>query len=203
LITARHHTIFSEGCRVAGHLDVPRVPGSFHLQAEPFRFEKVDINPAFTNVSHLVHHLSFGAADDSMRVKDTISTMSFQRIPFDILQNLMPVDGRSFAVEHFHEAPEHYLKAMSVRLKNEPVLYQLTHSGRTRRLSNKSTVPKARFMYDFSPMTVLVERNDKPLLHFVPQLFAILGGVYTVFELCSGTVETTTTFVKQKLGKDT
>jgi len=117
--------------------------------------------------------------------------------------HVMPMNAKAFTVQHFHEAPEHYMKAMSVKLKDEPVIYQVTHTSRTRRLANKSVVPKARFMYDFSPMTVIVERNEKSLLRFVPKLFAILGGVYTVFELFSGTVETTATFVKQKLGKDT
>merc|ERR1712194_8565 len=201
MITARHHTIFSEGCRVTGHLDVPRVPGSFHLQAEPFA-SGLELNPALTNLSHRVHHLSFCAPETYCGGGLGAFPLRLG-VPSDILIHIAPVNGRAFTVEHFHEVPEHYLKVMSVKLKQDPVFYQMTHTGRTRRLANKSTVPKARFMYDFSPMTVIVERNKKSLLQFVPKLFAILGGVYAVFELCSGTVETTTTLVKQKLGKDT
>merc|ERR1712194_84658 len=84
MITARHHTIFSEGCRVAGYLDVPRVPGSFHLQAETFRFEQVELNPAFTNVSHQVNHLSFSAPEISTKVKDRSARLEREQIPFDL-----------------------------------------------------------------------------------------------------------------------
>merc|ERR1719495_2143657 len=34
LIVAQHHSMFNEGCRVRGTLEVPRVPGHFYLQAE-------------------------------------------------------------------------------------------------------------------------------------------------------------------------
>merc|ERR1712176_365385 len=58
LIVAQHHSIFNEGCQVQGTLRVPRVPGHFHLQAEAFG--NVNVNPAITNVSHMINHLSFG-----------------------------------------------------------------------------------------------------------------------------------------------
>jgi len=200
MIVTRHHMMFSEGCRVAGQLYVPRVQGSFHLQAEPFG--KMDLNPAITNVSHQVHHLSFGAMDSPISVKDRYTRLKNARVSDDILSHIMPVDGRTFSVEKFHEAPEHYLKVMSVKIEGEKVLYQMTHTARTHRLKRKDRVPKARFMYDFSPMSVQVKSSSKRWYEFVTSLFAILGGAYTVMELCSGAVETTTTFVKEALGKD-
>jgi len=55
---ATYHSIFSEGCRVAGSVNVARVPGTVHFQVG--QSKERDINPAFTNVSHTVHHFSFG-----------------------------------------------------------------------------------------------------------------------------------------------
>ncbi|CAK0879508.1 unnamed protein product [Prorocentrum cordatum] len=140
MITAQHHTIFREGCRVAGHIDVPRLPGAFHLQAEPFA-AGLELNPALTNVSHMVNHLAFCSTERSCGVGWLRSVTG---IPFNMKLHVMPMNAKAFTVQHFHEAPEHYMKAMSVKLKDEPVIYQVTHTSRTRRLANKSVVPKAR-----------------------------------------------------------
>jgi thiol-disulfide isomerase/thioredoxin len=201
-IVARHHMIFNEGCRVTGSIEVPRVPGHFHLQAEPFG--SIEINPALTNVSHQVHHLSFGAVDSPKSMKERYSRLKKEQIPDDVLEHLMPLDGRTFSVDRFHEAPEHYLKVVSTKIEGKRLLYQMTHTGRTRKLSGrrKDKVPQARFMYDFSPMSVVVKSNSKRWYEFMTSLFAILGGTYTVMELCSGAVETTTTIMKETLGKD-
>lgn len=55
------HNTFKESCRVTGSVEVARVPGILHFEARPFSGEKdASLNPAFTNVSHKVYHLSFG-----------------------------------------------------------------------------------------------------------------------------------------------
>merc|ERR1712176_1100580 len=61
LMVSKHHYIFTEGCQISGSVEVPRVPGHFLLQAEAHGDEQV--NPALTNVSHAVNHLSFGPQD--------------------------------------------------------------------------------------------------------------------------------------------
>merc|ERR1719183_991264 len=58
---AAFHEVFSEGCRISGHIEVARVPGTLHFQALPQSKDKT-LNLAFTNVSHYVHHFSFGEA---------------------------------------------------------------------------------------------------------------------------------------------
>ena len=45
------------GCQLAGFLLVNRVPGNFHIEA---RSKSHNINPTITNVSHIVHDLTFG-----------------------------------------------------------------------------------------------------------------------------------------------
>merc|ERR1711979_112193 len=57
---AQYHDVFAEGCRLSGHLEVARVPGTLHLQA--VHPKDKNLNLAFTNVSHHVHHFSFGEA---------------------------------------------------------------------------------------------------------------------------------------------
>ena len=45
------------GCLAAGFLLVNRVPGNFHIEA---RSSYHNLNPVMANLSHQVHHLSFG-----------------------------------------------------------------------------------------------------------------------------------------------
>lgn len=195
LITAHHHSMFNEGCQVEGTLHVPRVPGHFHLQAEPFG--DLSLNPALTNVSHFVNHLSFGE-------KNAKQFAERSRIPREMLTHVTPLDGKKFIVQHFHEAPQHYLKVVSTHVAGKKdVFYQMTHTDRTRRLKkeNQQQAPQARFSYDFSPMSVVVKPKNKRWYEFLTSLFAILGGTYTICELCSGAVDTAQAAIKDALGK--
>jgi len=194
LIISQHHSMFSEGCQVQGTLKVARVPGHFHLQAEAFG--NVNVNPALTNVSHRVNHLSFGD-------KEARSWAERQKIPREMIGHINPLDGKKFIVERFHEAPQHYLKVVSTHVQGkDTAFYQMTHTDRTRRLKqDQGMTPQARFTYDFSPMSVVVKAKSKRWYEFLTSLFAILGGTYTVVELCSGAVDTVQSTVKEALGK--
>lgn len=192
-ISARHHSIFNEGCQVFGTMQVPRVPGHLYFQAESLA--GVNVNPAMTNVSHRINHLSFGERD--------IAKKTF--VPKDMAKHIAPLDGRSFSVSRFHEAPQHYLKVVSTVMwgKKEP-FYQLTHTDRVRKLKleNKAELaPQVRFTWDFSPMSVVVKPKSKRWYEFLTSLFAILGGTYTIVELCGGAVDSVHSAVKDAMGK--
>lgn len=193
MIYARHHNMFKQGCEVHGNLQVPRVPGHFHLEAKPHG--EFSVNPALTNVSHRVNHLSFG---------DRFANGQFaarNKLPFDMMGHLSPLDGKSFVVEQFHQAPQHYLKVVSTHIEGSKLpWYQISHADRVRKL-DPAQVPQARFTYDFSPMAVRVKATHKPWYAFLTSLFAILGGTYTIMELTSGAVDTVSTAVKEALGK--
>lgn len=84
------------------------------------------------------------------------------------------------------------------------VLYQITHTDRVRRLAGeeKNNVPQVRFVYDFSPLSVVVKTSSKRWYEFLTSLCAILGGTFTVIELTSGAVDTVHHTVKSAMGKD-
>lgn len=197
LIRAQHHLMFAEGCQVQGSLQVPRVPGHFYLQAEAHG--SLDVNPQMTNVSHRVNHFSFGD-------KNSKNWAERNNIPKDMVAHINPLDGKTFTAEHFHEAPQHYLKVVSTHVEGKKdVFYQMTHSDRVRKLKKRAggtfVAPQARFSYDFSPMSVVVKVKSKRWYEFLTSLFAILGGTYTVMELLSGTVDTVSSTIKEAMGK--
>jgi len=210
-MSTRHHWIFSEGCRVSGVLRVDRVAGHFGIMAESHGMTHV--NPALTNVSHTVHHFGFGAKLSPEDVKLLTRRITFSsgngeadattQLMFNGGLNVNPINRQSFIAERFHEAPQHYLKVVRTDVDGYKI-YQMTHSDRIRRLrkdGDNEKAPQARFSYDFSPIKVVVREIGTPWYEFVTHLFAILGGAYTMCELCSGAVETAQSAVKERMGK--
>jgi hypothetical protein len=64
-----------EGCRIKGTLVVKNVPGNFHVSAHSRREFLTQLFPqSKMNVSHVIHHLSFGP---QMDVKEQDKTTSF------------------------------------------------------------------------------------------------------------------------------
>jgi len=48
---------------------------------------------------------------------------------------------------------------------------------------NVDDVPEARFSYDLSPMSVIVEREGRKWYDYLTSLFAIIGGTFTTLGL--------------------
>eukprot|EP00927_Polykrikos_kofoidii_P008428 TRINITY_DN13498_c0_g1_i2.p1 TRINITY_DN13498_c0_g1~~TRINITY_DN13498_c0_g1_i2.p1 ORF type:complete len:457 (-),score=55.33 TRINITY_DN13498_c0_g1_i2:296-1666(-) len=184
-ITTSHHSLFNAGCKVDGGLLVDRVAGHFDLQAKAFG--DVSVNPAYVNMSHIVHHLAFGFP----------GFLNSTSKPIDALSKLHPLNGRSFTVSRFHEAPQHHIKTVRV-LMNGHVAHSMTHTAATKKLpKDTSHIPHARFSYEFSPVAVIVERRRKSFPNLIMSLFGIFGGTVTLLHLCSNTVVS----VKDMLGK--
>mmetsp|Transcript_42482 Transcript_42482/g.109681 ORF Transcript_42482/g.109681 Transcript_42482/m.109681 type:complete len:480 (-) Transcript_42482:69-1508(-) len=171
---AHFHEIFGEGCRIAGNVEVARVPGTVHFQA--MHSNEKTLNLAFTNVSHEIHHFSFG--------EDTQKSAS--QLPSEYRRNANPLDGRKFAVDRFHQAPHHFIKVVHTRFeKTKQRSYQQTHQWSIRTVQKK-TVPQAKFSYDLSPVEVVVRQNDRRWYDFLTNVFAIIGGTFTVMSMTSG-----------------
>lgn len=185
---AAYHNLFQEGCRMSGHLEVARVPGTVHFQA--MNSKDKTLNLAFTNVSHTVHHFSFGEAPRRM----------IYALPGQYKRHVNPLDGRTFTVGKFHQAPNHFIKVVHTRFESGLRSYQQTHQWSVRMLQRK-TVPQAKFSYDLSPVEVLVTKGDRRWYDFVTQLFAITGGAFTVLSMTLGAGQAAHSHVKAAIGK--
>lgn len=184
---AHYHQIFMEGCRMSGHLEVARVPGTVHFQA--MHTNEKTLNLAFTNVSHYVHHFSFGEDKEG------------RRIPADYAKNVAPLDGKNFIAPKFHSAPHHFIKVVHTRFEElKTRSYQQTHQWNVRTIQRK-TVPQARFSYDLSPVEVVVKKSDRRWYDFVTSIFAIIGGAFTVMSMTSGALNFASTQLKSSLNK--
>mmetsp|Transcript_26003 Transcript_26003/g.61330 ORF Transcript_26003/g.61330 Transcript_26003/m.61330 type:complete len:463 (-) Transcript_26003:51-1439(-) len=158
-----------EGCLVSGYVRVARVPGNLHISSHHAGFS---FNFATMNVSHIVHHFSFG---------EDLSEADTARLPEEARTKMGLLDRRTFLSKADNTTHEHYLKVVLNTfqfLRGEELnTYEFTAN------SNKITgpdMPMARFSYDLSPMQVVLTEQRMGFSHFLTQLCAIVGGVFTV-----------------------
>merc|ERR1711920_1093391 len=148
-------------------------------------------NLAFTNVSHHVHHFSFGEAP----------RRSIHALPSEYKRHVNPLDGKTFAVDKFHKAPSHFIKVVHTRFADTGVRsYQQTHQWSVRTIQRK-TIPQAKFSYDLSPVEVVVRKGERRWYDFVTSVFAIIGGAFTVMSMTSGVLNFASAQFKSSINK--
>eukprot|EP00927_Polykrikos_kofoidii_P081020 TRINITY_DN78112_c0_g1_i1.p1 TRINITY_DN78112_c0_g1~~TRINITY_DN78112_c0_g1_i1.p1 ORF type:complete len:463 (+),score=74.65 TRINITY_DN78112_c0_g1_i1:59-1447(+) len=186
---ASYHSMFKEGCKIAGMLEVARVPGTVHFQA--VHTQDKTLNLAFTNVSHVVNEFVFGVP--------TAKILS--SLPEEYRRHVNPIDGKTFVVPKFHMAPHHYIKVVNTRFESSDVrTYQLTHQHNIRTLQRKQ-IPQAKFSYDIAPVEVVVRKADRRWYDFVTSIFAIIGGTFTFMSMTAGAMNFCSTQFKSSINK--
>lgn len=169
------------GCQVSGHLMVNRVPGNFHIEAKS---KNHNLNAAMTNLTHVVNHLSFGEPLEkrSRKVKRVL-----KQVPDDH-KNFNPLDTGSYTTTEYHQAWHHFIKVVSTHLNmgssdfDRVTTYQFLEQSQIVNY-DEFDVPEARFSYDISPMSVIVEREGRRWYDYVTSLCAIIGGTFTTLGL--------------------
>ena len=96
---------------------------------------------------------------------------------------------------------EHYLKVVGTTFKylNVGTLQTYKYTTHSAVYHSLTAMPQIKFHYDLSPMNVVVTEKYKPFYQFVTNLFAIIGGVFTVFGLMDSFVYNTHNLIKKKL----
>ena len=191
-------TADSRGCNFAGRLVVRKVPGNLHLSAHghPEALHGSDVN-----VSHAIHSLYFGDDDALLRVPGAVTQPLAGRTRIAAPVNAVNPYGQQVVSLPSYE---YYLKLVptqAVGLRGEVSAgYQyIAHSNA---VGGRYRMAAVYFRYDVDAVTVRFERKGRSLAHFVVQLCAIVGGVFTVLGLVNGALLTASkTLKKQQIGK--
>jgi protein disulfide-isomerase-like protein len=168
-------------CQVSGHLMVNRVPGNFHIEAKS---KNHNLNSAMTNLTHVVNHLSFGEPLDQQSRR---SKRILKQVPEEH-QQFNPMDDSMYLTREFHQAYHHYIKVVSTHLNvgssiaNQMLTYQFLEQSQIV-YYDVNNVPEARFSYDLSPMSVVVEKQGRKWYDYLTSLCAIIGGTFTTLGL--------------------
>eukprot|EP00828_Plagiopyla_frontata_P033486 TRINITY_DN4348_c0_g1_i3.p1 TRINITY_DN4348_c0_g1~~TRINITY_DN4348_c0_g1_i3.p1 ORF type:complete len:342 (-),score=38.29 TRINITY_DN4348_c0_g1_i3:85-1110(-) len=165
----------NEGCQIHGYIYVNKVPGNFHISAHAFH-ERLHQLAHMTgkgfryDVGHTVNHLSFGEKNDIIDIRKKFH----QGI-------LNPIDG--FSTERqiglFHE---YYLKITPTAYvdlnKKTYQSHQFTSDYHAFPIYDR--IVAVWFKFDLSPISVTFSKQERNFLHFLVQICAIIGGIFTV-----------------------
>ena len=165
-----------EGCKLKGEFFLDAVPGVFIISPKAFsptierlRREGLD----YINVEHIINDLSFGE-----------KIHRFKLLGFGFEQyGLMNTLARKKRInEKFPMVYQYYLKIVPTKFSyyNGKTYnkYQYTVNSFSENSIDRSAL--LFFRYDISPITVEYKHTKMSFLTFLINVFAILGGVFTV-----------------------
>jgi len=162
------------GCLISGLLHVQRAPGMIKVQASS---EGHDFNWETMDVSHTINHLSFGPF---------LSEKAWAVLPPHIAAAVGAMDDRSFTSDqHVPTTHEHYIKVVRHEVSppsswKSKAVVSYGYVGHSNNIQKAGEVPTVRINYDILPIVVQITEKSQQLYHFVTQLCAIVGGVFTV-----------------------
>jgi len=189
-----HHGV--EGCSMDGVLMVKRVPGNFHIN---FAHDNMDYKNSLINATHLVGHLTFGNVVPAPVMTKLEAINAREGGPgFNALR------GQNFVSEHADRTYEHFIQIVptiyKMRSVGEITVYRYTVTSAEH--EDTERYPSAKFTFQFSPMAVVVSEETVPLYHFLTEVCAIIGGLFTVFSMFTGIIDSTMkSLQKNNLGK--
>jgi len=183
-----------EGCNVHGFMLVKKVPGNFHVSAH----SHANLLPIFfpngpMNTTHIIHDISFGEKNEevaSVFDQAVISPLS------GLTQNaIVPNNVRGEAVSY-----EYYIKIVPTKYEklDGSVVDSYQYVSNHNDVVGRYRVPAVYFRYELSPITVKFAQRRKSFTHFLVQVCAIVGGVFTVLGLINSVVRSSLRQLKKK-----
>ncbi|CAN6997501.1 unnamed protein product [Brassica oleracea var. botrytis] len=190
------------GCRVEGYVRVKKVPGNLVISAHSGAHS---FDSSQMNMSHVVTHLSFGRMIDPRLLTDMKRLLPYLGQSHDRL------DEKAFINQHEFGANvtiEHYLQIVKTevitrRYGQEHSLIEEHEYTAHSSITQTYYLPVAKFHFELSPMQILITENPKSLSHFITNLCAIIGGVFTVAGIIDSIFHNTIRLIKKvELGKN-
>lgn len=189
------------GCRIEGYVRVKKVPGNLIISA---RSGSHSFDASQMNMSHVISHLSFGRKL-SPRVMSDIKRL----IPY-LGRSHDRLNGRAFINQRDLGANvtiEHYLQIVKTEVmtrssRDQPLVEEYEYTAHSS-LAQSLHIPVAKFHFELSPMQVLITENTKSFSHFITNVCAIIGGVFTVAGILDSILHNTIRLMKKvELGKN-
>ena len=163
----------AEGCQIAAQLDLKRVPGSVRFLVRQSG-GGLSVNARTINTTHTVHELFFGPR---------VTQYQLGRLPAGTAQALHRLAGTRVVAPGFNSSAEHFLRVVPSRFafrnRYEVSTFQYTSESAAVERAD-SALPTVSFSFDVSPLGLLSREVQRPVYHLVTNIFAIIGGVFTL-----------------------
>ena len=168
--------ISDEGCNLKGHFLVDAVPGSFLITSGYYgsAVQRLANDRVLKmNGQHKINEISFGETSQRYQIKKNFGK-NIAKLSFS-LNDIKKKYDRLISVYQY------YLKIVPTKYisyNNEINDYQYTYNSFGEQGIHE--MPSMHFRYDLSPITVEYKLYKETFLNFLINIFAILGGVFTV-----------------------
>ncbi|KAL3639938.1 Protein disulfide-isomerase 5-4 [Castilleja foliolosa] len=189
----------SGGCRVEGFVRVKKVPGNLIVSA---RSASHSFDVSQMNMSHVITHFSFGKKISTREMNDVKRVLPYLGGSHDRLTGLSYISNPSDSNENV--TIEHYLQVVKteVMTRSHKLVEEYEYTAHSS-LAHSIHIPVAKFHFELSPMQVLITQNSKSFWHFITNVCAIIGGVFTVAGIVDSILHNTVRFMKKvELGKN-
>ncbi|XP_057450495.1 protein disulfide-isomerase 5-4-like isoform X3 [Lotus japonicus] len=187
------------GCRIEGYVRVKKVPGNLIISA---RSDAHSFDASQMNMSHVINHLSFGRKVSPRVMSDVKRLIPYVGNSHDRL------NGQSFINTHDLGANvtiEHYLQVVKTEVvtrKDYKLVEEYEYTAHSS-VAQSLHIPVAKFQLELSPMQVLITENQKSFSHFITNICAIIGGIFTVAGIMDSILHNTLRMMKKvELGKN-
>ncbi|KAI3673784.1 hypothetical protein L6452_39914 [Arctium lappa] len=185
------------GCRIEGFVRVKKVPGNLVISA---RSESHSFDASLMNMSHIIYNFTFGKKVTPRMMNDLKRLQHYIETTHDKLSGKAYInkeDRANVTIEHYLQVVKTEVMSSSHQLIEE---YDYTaHSS----LVHAHIIPVAKFHFEPSPMQILVTENEKSFPHFITNICAIIGGIFTVAGILDSLLHNTMRLVKKiELGKN-
>ncbi|KAJ3116014.1 hypothetical protein HDU96_010662 [Phlyctochytrium bullatum] len=181
----------NEGCNMYGQIQVNKVAGNFHFAP----------GKSFQQGSVHVHDLFSYQSGEKFDFSHTVNSLSFgQKMDF-----INPLDNVTKSVNNGAYMFQYFIKVVSTKYKyrNGTVVntnqIAVTEHERDIRDGKMGGLPGVFFNFDISPMLVTYTEFKKPFSHFLTDVCAIVGGVFTVAGIVDSIIYTAEKTLKKKL----
>ncbi|XP_058747736.1 uncharacterized protein LOC131620621 [Vicia villosa] len=161
-----------EGCNMYGFLEVNKVAGNFHFApGKSFQQSGVHVHDILAfqkesfNLTHHINRIAFG--DYFPGVVNPLDRVHWtQKTPSGMYQYFIKV------------VPTMYTDVNGNTIQSNQ--FSVTEHFRTGDVGHLQSLPGVFFFYDLSPIKVTFTEQHVSFLHFLTNVCAIVGGVYTV-----------------------
>ncbi|KAJ0242189.1 hypothetical protein HA466_0206860 [Hirschfeldia incana] len=192
----------SGGCRIEGYVRAKKVPGELVISAVSGSHS---FDASRMNMTHFVNHLSFGRLISDRLLTDMKRLLPYLGLSHDRLNGKWFVNEGKFAA---NVTIEHYLQVVKTEVvsrrfgQEHSVIEEYEYTAHSS-VAHGYYYPVAKFHFDLSPMQVLISENPKSFSHFLTNVCAIIGGVFTVAGILDSIFQSTYGIMKKvELGKN-
>ncbi|XP_042017589.1 endoplasmic reticulum-Golgi intermediate compartment protein 3-like [Salvia splendens] len=180
-----------EGCNIYGFLDVNKVAGNFHF-APGKSFEQSNVH---------VHDL-LAFQKDSFNLTHKINRIAFG----DFFPGVVnPLDRAEWTQHTPNAMYQYFLKVVPTVFKDidghtiQSNQFSVTEHVRGAELGRLQALPGVFFFYELSPIKVTFTETHVSFLHFLTNVCAIIGGIFTVSGIVDSVVYHGHRAIKKKM----